>query len=480
MLVTAPDSLYLSLDQGGHASRALVFDRRGALQVGAVREVAVHTPRPDWVEQDPQELVASLQAVIAQALVTLGARADFISAVGLATQRSSMVCWDRHTGEALSPVISWQDRRAGSWLEQFSAHTQEIHQRTGLRLSAHYGASKMRWCLDHLPAVDAARRERRLAMGPLASFLLCRLLAEKPLLADPANAARSLLWNLGAQDWDPWLLELFGVPADSLPRTVPTRHNFGTLCVQDRRIPLTITTGDQSAALYAQGPPSADTVYVNIGTGAFIQRAFDQAPPADGLLSGLIYRDAERACYVLEGTVNGAGAALSWAQREWGFTDLETQLPEWLLRDNDVPLFLNGVAGLGAPYWVANFRSRLVGDGEPWQKAVALAESMVFLLQRNFEVMQKISPPPKRLLITGGLARLDGLCQRLADLSGLPVTRPAELEATARGTAYLVAGFPEDWPEEKPGAHFTPRTNPRLSQRYHRWCQEMHVALARS
>ena len=225
MPAAASDPLYLCLDQGGHASRALVFDRRGALQVSALREVEVREPRPGWVEQDPEELVASLPAVIANVIASLGARAGQIVNAGIATQRASLVCWDRHTGEALAPVISWQDWRASAWLDPFSAHASEVHQRTGLRLSPHYGASKMRWCLDHLPAVAAARREGRLAMGPLASFLLFRLLEEKPFLADPANAARTLLWNLRALDWDPWLLELFGIPSETLPRCVPTRQD---------------------------------------------------------------------------------------------------------------------------------------------------------------------------------------------------------------------------------------------------------------
>jgi glycerol kinase len=476
----APDPLYLCLDQGGHASRALVFDGRGALQVSALREVDVRELRPGWVEQNPEELVVSLQAVIAKAVASLGARADQISSAGLATQRSSMVCWDRYTGEALSPVISWQDRRAHEWLDQFSAHTPEVLHRTGLRLSAHYGASKMRWCLDHLPAVAAARRDGRLAMGPLASFLLFRLLEEKPLLADPANAARTLLWSIHMLDWDPWLLELFGIPAQALPWSVPTRHVFGTLRANVYRIPLTIATGDQSAALYALGAPPPDTAYINMGTGAFIQRAFNQAPSADGLLSGIVYRDAKRSEYVLEGTVNGAGAALKWAEQEWGLKDLETQLPAWLARDGDVPLFLNGVAGLGAPFWAADFDTRLVGDGEPWQKAVAVAESIVFLLQVNLEGMQKIQPAPRRMLVTGGLARLDGLCQRLADLSGLPVYRPVEHEATTRGTAYLLAGFPTDWPEEKSGDSFISKPDPGLMQRYKDWREKMKRALEKN
>ncbi len=475
----APDRLYLCLDQGGHASRALVFDGRGALQAGSLREVGTRRSPPDRVEQDPEELLTSLREAIAGALTALGDRADNIVGAGIATQRSSIACWDRRTGAALAPVISWQDRRAHAWLERFTAHTGEIHSRTGLMLSAHYGASKFRWCLDHLPAVAAARREDRLAMGPLASFLLFRLLEEKPLLADPANAARTLLWNIDTRDWDPWLLDLFGVPVETLPCCVPTRHVFGTLCLNDRRMPLALASGDQSAALFTQGMPRPDTAYVNLGTGAFIQRVFDRRPEAPGLLSGLVYRDADRSVYVLEGTVNGADAAFRWAEREWGLENVEAQLPGWLARAGDIPVFLNGVSGLGAPYWVADFASRLIGDGAPWQQAVAVAESIVFLLQANLSIMQKIAPPVTRLVATGGLAWFDGLCRRLADLSGLPVYRPAQQEASARGTAYLLAGFPKDWAEERPGEQFTPQANAELTRRYERWGAEMHRALGR-
>jgi glycerol kinase len=465
-----PAELYLAIDQGGHASRALVFDARGAVVARGLQEVHVSHPQPDRVEQDPEELIASIRAAIDVAVGALGMRARAIAAAGLATQRSSIVCWDRTTGTALSPVISWQDRRAHAWLGQFSARAGDIHQRTGLMLSAHYGASKLRWCLDHLPSVKQAQAEGRLAMGPLASFLLFRLLEERPLWVDPANAGRTLLWNLDTRNWDPELLNLFGIPADVLPRCVPTRHAFGTLRAGAQTLPLTVTNGDQSAALFAYGAPQADTAYINLGTGAFVQRTLGHHPGhSPRLLTGIVLDDGSELTYVIEGTVNGAGAALDWIGAELGITDLEAQLPAWLGQEPEPPLFLNGVSGLGAPFWIPDFVSRFVGGGEDWQKAVAVAESIVFLLQVNLEEMQPLAPPIARLCVTGGLSWYDGLCQRLADLSGLSVYRPAEYEATARGTAYLLAGCSADWPEPEPGTWFRPQSNPDLRARYERW-----------
>ncbi len=479
-------SLYLCLDQGGHASRALVLDRNGAVIARAQRVVATQHPQPDWVEHDPEALLASVRDALGEVAAALAERVRDLAAAGLATQRSSVVCWDRETGAALSPVLSWQDRRAHTWLGQLAHKQAEVHARTGLMLSAHYGAPKLRWCLDHLPAVRraAAARARslapaalvrpcpaeqgRLACGPLASFLLFRLLEERPLRVDPSNAGRTLLWNLASRDWDPQLLELFGIAREWLPACAPTRYRFGTLRVGDRPVPLTILNGDQAAALFAYGQPDPHTAYVNLGTGAFVLHASAQRIEAPRLLASIAYADDGSARYVLEGTVNGAGAALAWAGEALGIADIESQLDGWLCRDGDPPLFLNGVSGLGAPFWVADFPSRFSAEAQPWQKLVAVAESIVFLLQANLDEFARTGVVFRRIVATGGLAQSAALCQRLADLSALPVHRPEEHEATARGLAFLLAGQPSGWSPLSSDL-FTPRPNAPLRDRYARW-----------
>ena len=469
-------SRYLAIDQGGHASRAILFDTSGRLIASAERPTGTHHPAPAWVEHDPNEVVQSVQHALD--VLAQNAARESISAAGLATQRSSIVCWDRTTGEPLSPVISWQDRRAADALTPFVPDRADIHRRTGLMLSPHYGASKLRWCLDHLPVVARAREERRLAFGPLASFLLFRLLAEHPLVADPANAQRTQLWSLATRDWDDVLLERFGIPRSCLPDCVPTQHAFGTLRIAGQSVPLTISQGDQPAALFADGTPRPEFAYINIGTGAFVQRTYNEIATHPRLLTSLVWERNNARVYVLEGTVNGAGAALDWVAERHAIEDITRELPLWFLSDTEPPLFLNGVGGLAAPYWVSDFESRFMGTGSTAQEAVAVAESIVFLLQANLDELAGIGAPIAHIVVTGGLSQLDGLCQRMADLSGLPVWRPEEHEATARGLACLVAEIPRSWSMAE-DVRFESRPSPKLRQRYARWRQAMDDAVGR-
>jgi len=471
--------LLLALDQGGHASRALVLDARGVVIARAEVEVATRAPAPDVVEHDADELAGSLAAAASEVVRGLGPRAAELACAGLACQRSTIVCWDRETGAALSPAISWQDRRAAHWLAQFAGKSVHIRRITGLPLSPHYGASKLRWCLDHLPAVAQAAQQQRLAMGPLASFLLYRLLRERPLVVDPANAARTLLWNLATLDWDPELIRIFGLPGAALPRCVPTRHAFGTIELADRIMPLTVSNGDQQAALYAHGDPPADGALVNLGTGAFILHTLE-APPRDAsqLLVSVAAQESGRTTWLLEGTVNGAGSALAWIARATGLAHPESGLDAWFGEVAEPPLFLNGVAGLGSPWWRADFPSRFLAAADPRAQVVAVAESIVFLVQSNLEQMSAEGATIARLTVTGGLSAVDGLCRRLADLSGLPVWRPAETEASARGLAWFLAGGPAEWPESTAGVSFVPQPNAALAARYARWREAMDAALA--
>ena len=465
--------LVLALDQGGQSSRACVFDGRGALLVQASVPVAESRPAPGRVEQDPEELVASLRTAAERALRELGARAADVSACGLATQRSSLACWDKASGQALAPIFSWQDTRAADRLARLEPDAREIERRTGLRLSPHYGASKLAWCLEHVEAVRAARARGTLACGPLASFLAMRLLDERPFVADAANATRTLLYGLAQNDWDPWLLERFGIPRAILPECRPTRAEFGTLACAGRKIPLRVLTGDQSAALYSGGEPRADALYVNLGTGAFAQRPSALPLAVEGLLTSLVRREQGRSSFVLEGTVNGAGSALATL----GLADPVAAFERGLCAPGELPLFLNGVSGLAAPYWRADFRSRFIGSGSPDAQSAAVVESVLFLLLEIEAAMRPACGAPALIVASGGLSRSDALCARLADLAQLPLERPAASEATARGLAWLVRAA--DFAGHAPAAaRFEPHAAPQLRARHARWRAALAAALS--
>jgi glycerol kinase len=463
----------LALDQGGHASRALAFDMRGRELATAHVPVATSRDGADRVEQDPVELVRSLQVAAQDACDSEATRALPALSAGLATQRSTIVCWERSSGRALTNAISWQDRRNAAWLERLNPVAAAIREKTGLVLSPHYGASKLRWCLDNVPAVRRAVRSNDLAAGPLAGFLLSRLLEEKPVLADPANASRTLLFDPESLDWSQPLLDVFDVAHAHLPRCVPTQYDYGHLPVGRRRIALVACTGDQSAAAFAFGPLRESVALVNVGTGAFVQRV---APAGvrlpDGLLLSVLRSDARGALRSHEGTVNGAGSAIDWLTERVAI-DVERALPALAAPTAaDPPLFMNGVGGLGAPYWKPDFPVEFIGGGDDLQLLAAVVESIVFLLSVNLEAMRSVAAL-ERVVISGGLARCDYLCQALADVNGLAVERYAVQEATARGVAFLAAGEPADWIVPDIERSFAPAANHALAARYARWRSEM-------
>jgi glycerol kinase len=463
--------LYLCLDQGGHASRAVIIDAVGDVQKIAFRNIS--TRRDDArVEHDPAELLASLQEAAAE--VSAGYE---VCLAGLATQRSSVVCWDRYTGEALSPVLSWQDRRAADWLEEFKEHEARIHAITGLVLSPHYGVSKLVWCLENLPQVTQAQAEQRLMFGPLASWLAGRLCGQVPASADPANASRTLLWDRGHKDWSTELLQLFNVPAGCLPAAVGTRHDWGEITVSGKGIPLAVVTGDQSAALFAFGMPDDATLYTNLGTGAFLQRTIGQLDFDPGnLLASVVYADDDTVISVLEATVNGAGAAINKFADDNGIDIdvIQQHSADWLDAFNDDLLYINSIAGLGSPWWLSGAESCFLGDGTVEAKLAAVLESIAFLLAVNIEAGNNLlGATCSRILVTGGLGRVDPLLQRVADLSGAEVQRAHVTEATVRGLAFLLAGKPQDWPDARTEKTFMPQQNDDLLGRFRRWRSQM-------
>jgi len=424
------------------------------------------------VEHDPKELMDSVFSSIDRIQAILGEKYKNIANAGLATQRSSIVCWNKVTGEHYSPVISWQDRRTVSEITQFEHLSYRIHQLTGLYINPHYGATKMRWCLDELKN-DKLAVPVSLCIAPLASFVMFNLLSGKPYLVDPANASRTLLMNYKSLTWDAELLNIFSIDEKNLPKLVTTRHCFGNIMRHGHSIPLSICTGDQSAAIYSRGALANDEIFVNAGTGAFILKSSDTLPllREEKLLASVVYADENKSDYVIEGTVNGAGRALQWMAEESGINEYETLLERWCREFIDPPVFLNAISGIGSPYWVASAQSSFSREASDPEKFVAVLESIVFLIAENIACIRRLCTGISHITLAGGLSTNPVVCQLLANITGLDVVRLEEQEATSLGVFHLLKndGFQRT---DSDSATFNPLSDQMVVNRYHQW-QEM-------
>ena len=461
----------LAIDQGSHASRALLFDQDGKVLTRHEQRVDQYEIHPGWLELAPEQVLASVRAVMAEVLPHAK---EPVTCAGLAVQRSTLVAWERSSGEPLAPAISWQDSRCGPQLQHYARHARLIHQISGLPLSPQYLAGKMRWLLEENETVREAAANGDLVMGPLASYLAYHLLRDHPLIADHSNAACSMLFNISHRQWSRAMTGLFHIDPAVLPDCVPTLANHGLL--QGHDIPLTCLCGDQNAAIHAGGDPPDNQLMLNLGTGAFLMRGMGDRPPeGERLIGGVTWSTARERRYLLESSVNGVGSALRWLQNQTQ-VDVQRELPDWLDEIGSPPMFLNSIGGLGSPYWRQDIEPRFIPATESvGRRAVAIIESIVFLIQRNLQEMELDGI--ESIQVSGGLSPLNGLCQRIADLSGLPLHRHDDPEATARGLAWLAAGRPGHWQGKPAGRRFRPASNPGLKQRYHEYIQRLEEIL---
>jgi glycerol kinase len=303
---------------------------------------------------------------------------------------------------------------------------------------------------------------------------LFSLLSERPRLIDPANASRTLLWDVHTGTWAAELAQLFEIPVEVLPRCVPSRYSYGHLQFGLRSIPLIVCTGDQSAMPFAAGSMDEHAVYLNIGTGAFLQRiSSENSVREDRLLRSVIWSDDQGQLQVQEGTVNAAAAALDWLNQRVGIDTHRAALA--MSRDNaleHVPIFINALSGVGSPFWLPQVESRFIGEGDENALVQAVVESIAFLICTNVEAMRATQPIDK-VIASGGLSGSDYLCNCVSALTSLPVDRLTLREATATGLAYLVLGMPATWSSGAEAKRFEPRVLPNLSQRFRQWQQQM-------
>jgi glycerol kinase len=478
-----PDYL-LAIDQGTTSTRAIVFDAALRPVATAQQEFAQIYPAPGRVEHDVEDIWSTTVATMRAAIARAGVAAKTIAAIGIANQRETTIVWERATGRPIHNAIVWQDRRTADACAELRERGDElvIAARTGLLLDPYFSATKIAWLLDHVDGARAAAQAGRLAFGTVDSFLLWRLTGGKRHATDATNAARTLLMDIHAGSWDSELCELFGVPEAMLPPIHDCAGDFGSTDLFGASMRILGVAGDQQAATVGQGCFAPGMVKSTYGTGCFALLNTGEQPVAskNRLLTTIAYQLDGQRTYALEGAIFVAGAAVQWLRDALKVIAAAPDVNALAAAADPaeqiylVPAFV----GLGAPWWDAQARGAIYGltrKSGVAELARAALEAVGYQTRDLLEAMHADWPASGAssvLRVDGGMAASDATMQFLADMLAMPVDRPAVMETTALGAAYLAGraaglcpdlpGFAETWERER---RFEPRMDAATRER---------------
>ena len=441
----------LSIDAGTTGVTALVVNDAGEIVSRGYQEFPQHFPNPGWVEHEPEQI---WQATLAATKQALSQSSVTPVAIGITNQRETAVVWDRKDLTSPTKAIVWQDRRTADLTEELDKINQGdwIRFRTGLKLDPYFTSSKFLWWKKNLPQLWAAVESGALALGTIDSYLCARISGGALHITDATNASRTQLMNLETCEWDPELLEAFGIPRSALPKIVPNWGNYGSSSPEHflgLALPITGMAGDQQAALFGQCGFKVGDSKSTYGTGAFIltNTGAQIKHSANGLLATMAYlTPSGEKTYAIEGSVFVAGAAVQWLRDSLGIIQASAEVEELALRSGSSHgvTFVPALTGLGAPYWNPQARGTLMGltrGSDRGAIAYATLEGIAFQVKAVLDAMaQDLGHQLTGLRVDGGAAANDLLMQIQADCLDTTVIRAKNLESTGLGAA-LLAGL---------------------------------------
>ena len=440
----------LAIDQGTTSSRAIIFDKNGAIVQVAQKEFTQYFPQPGWVEHDANEIWLSVVAVYMEALVKAGINPREVEAIGITNQRETAVVWDRVTGKPIYNAICWQSRQTASICEDLRNRglEQSIKDKTGLLIDPYFSATKIKWILDNVEGAKEKAYKGNLMFGTIDTWLVYKLSGGAVHVTDYSNASRTMLYNIYDLKWDEDILRELDIPVSMLPEVRPSSCVYGHTApyhFYNLEVPIAGIAGDQQSALFGQtcfGDGMAKNTY---GTGCFLLMNTGDKPirSENGLVTTIAWGIDDKVEYALEGSVFVAGSAIQWLRDGLQLISTAPESEEVACGCDDsegvyvVPAFV----GLGAPYWDDRARGAVFGLTRGTTRAHfvrATLESLAYQSRDLIEAMELDSGIKlKKLKVDGGAVRNDLLMQFQADILGVPVERPVINETTALGAAYL-------------------------------------------
>lgn len=448
------EQLIMAMDQGTTSSRCILFNRNGQVRAMAQQETRQIYPEPGWVEHDPIQIWETQKEVSMQALRQCGATADQILAIGITNQRETVIAWDKKTGRPVCNAIVWQCRRTAPMIEKLKQDGLQdyVRKTTGLEPDAYYSGSKMAWILLHVEGAREKAQKGELLFGTVDSWLIWKLTHGAVHATDYTNASRTMLFDIHKCCWDQRLLDYFEIPRKALPDVRPSSGVLGLTDLFGNSIPIAGVAGDQQAALFGQRCFAKGDVKNTYGTGCFMLMHTGDEPvhSKHRLLTTIAASVGTNMQYALEGSVFVAGAAIQWLRDEMHMLQSASESAAccYQVSDNGGIYLVPAFSGLGAPYWNQYARGTIVGltRGTNRNHLVrAAVEAMAYQVCDLAQAMQRDGGISLHCLkVDGGASVNPFLLQFQADMLNAEIVRPACIETTALGAAYL-AGLACGW-----------------------------------
>jgi len=467
----------------------MLFDREGRIAGIAQHEFAQHFPKTGWVEHDPMDILTTQLNTAVEVLARARIRPRDVVALGITNQRETALVWDRDTGTPVYNAIVWQDRRTAEFCAQLQkdGNEEQIRKKTGLLIDPYFSGTKVAWILDNVNGARARAEQGKLAFGTVDSWLIWNLTSGKRHITDRTNASRTLMYNIVQDKWDADLLKLLNVPESMMPEVVWSSEKVSrvstSLGLGD--IEIAGIAGDQQAALFGQLCVSAGDAKNTYGTGCFLLQNIGGkfALSKENLITTMACSTERKPQYALEGSVFIGGAVVQWLRDKMRFFEKAPDIEKIAegVRDSGNLILVPAFTGLGAPHWDPYASGMLIGlqrDTEIGHIARAALESIAFQVTDVLMAMQSDTGTKSPMLrADGGAAANDMLMQFQADVLGIPVERPAILETTAQGAAYLAGLATGYWSDVKEIAKTRPasqvfspqKDRERAKQQYIRW-----------
>ncbi len=463
------DTIILAIDQGTTSTRSMTFGTDGVPRQTVRREFAQHYPQSGWVEHDAEDIWRDTVETLKEAAETDGGK---VAAIGITNQRETVVVWDRKTGEPVHNAIVWQDRRTAKLCAELKADGNEplVRERTGLILDPYFSGTKLKWILDNVEGVRARADKGELAFGTIDSFLLWRLTGGKVHATDASNASRTLLFDIHKGAWDPDMLRMLDIPESLLPEVKNNSTIFGetTSDLLGKAVPIGGMAGDQQAAVVGQACFQRGDAKSTYGTGCFVllNTGKEAVTSKNGMLTTIAYQLDGEITYALEGSIFVAGAAIKWLRDGLGLINraADTNDMATKLDGNGGVYMVPAFVGLGAPHWDPDARASITGltfAATGSHIARAALESVAYQTTDLMNAMVADGARDARQIrVDGGMAANDWFCQFLADMLDTDVVRPANIETTAAGAAFLAGMAVGIWngPDDIAGAWKEDRT----------------------